>query len=331
TMVFLWHGLFILATSTLVLTDDANINVKCRKDSVIVTWKVGQALASYPSRLLLGNCAPSKFSRTSDGGGKAVFHYRLSECRFRQMRTKKLLVFKNMLAFRPLMGQYTTTTNYPIECAFERPEWVRPYLEPAFGALQDYGRLVFSMGLLNDDLSGPALSNVFTLGSFIYVWAAVEQQMHQPLMLYMEECVATNTAVIGPDSQIFPVIANQGCLVDKSSRFLPRSDSSFLLLQLQAFKFAMGSEVYLHCKLVVWDPDDLNEEKKACLNSIGRWELLDDPFQNDLCHCCDSGCRTRKQKPKELAQRRVLGPLVINSSTSNNDGNKSAFLGKDYS
>uniref|UniRef100_A0A4W4H382 ZP domain-containing protein n=1 Tax=Electrophorus electricus TaxID=8005 RepID=A0A4W4H382_ELEEL len=304
-----------------------NINVKCRKDSVIVTWKVGQALASYPSRLLLGNCAPSKFSRTSDGGGKAVFHYRLSECRFRQMRTKKLLVFKNML-----------TSNFSLtSAANSRPEWVRPYLEPAFGALQDYGRLVFSMGLLNDDLSGPALSNVFTLGSFIYVWAAVEQQMHQPLMLYMEECVATNTAVIGPDSQIFPVIANQGCLVDKSSRFLPRSDSSFLLLQLQAFKFAMGSEVYLHCKLVVWDPDDLNEEKKACNfnRDLGKWELLDDPFQNDLCHCCDSGCRTRKQsfqsEPKELAQRRVLGPLVINSSTSNNDGNKSAFLGKDYS
>ncbi|KAK1799182.1 hypothetical protein P4O66_007432, partial [Electrophorus voltai] len=162
-------------------------------------------------------------------------------------RTKKLLVFKNMLAFRPLMGQYTTTTNYPIECAFER------------------------------------------------------------------------------------------CLVDKSSRFLPRSDSSFLLLQLQAFKFAMDSEVYLHCKLVVWDPDDLNEEKKACNfnRDLGKWELLDDPFQNDLCRCCDSGCRTRKQsfqsEPKELAQRRVLGPLVINSSTSNNDSNQSAFLGKDYS
>uniref|UniRef100_A0AAY5ETP4 ZP domain-containing protein n=1 Tax=Electrophorus electricus TaxID=8005 RepID=A0AAY5ETP4_ELEEL len=294
------HGWLYLCS----LTD---INVKCRKDSVIVTWKVGQALASYPSRLLLGNCAPSKFSRTSDGGGKAVFHYRLSECRFRQMVTTEM----------------HETSNFSLtSAANSRPEWVRPYLEPAFGALQDYGRLVFSMGLLNDDLSGPALSNVFTLGSFIYVWAAVEQQMHQPLMLYMEECVATNTAVIGPDSQIFPVIANQGCLVDKSSRFLPRSDSSFLLLQLQAFKFAMGSEVYLHCKLVVWDPDDLNEEKKACLNSIGRWELLDDPFQNDLCHCCDSGCRTRK---------RVLGPLVINSSTSNNDGNKSAFLGKDYS
>lgn len=25
-------------------------------------------------------------------------------------------------------------------------------------------------------------------------------------------------------------------------------------------------------------------------NFIDRWELLDDPFQDDLCHCCDYDC-----------------------------------------
>ncbi|XP_076838208.1 zona pellucida glycoprotein 3f, tandem duplicate 2 [Brachyhypopomus gauderio] len=327
-MVFLWHVLLVLAAPTLVLSIDPNVQLECRKDSVKVTWKVDQALVDKPSRLLLGNCFPSKFSRTADGGGIAIFHYRLSECRFRQMKTKKHLVYKNVLAFRPLTGPSTTTTNYPIECVYERPAWIHPYVEPAFGALQGHGKLVFHMGLLNDDLSGPALSRIFTLGSFIYIWAAVEQQNHQPLMLHMDECVATNTAALGPESQIYPVITNKGCLVDGKSghsRFLARSDPSSLVLRLQAFTFALNTEVYFHCKLTVWDPENLNEEKKSCNfnRDLGGWELLDDPSHNDLCRCCDYGCRKRKQsfhsEAKERVERHVLGPLVITSGSSNRD------------
>lgn len=27
---------------------------------------------------------------------------------------------------------------------------------------------------------------------------------------------------------------------------------------------ALFPQVYIHCKLIAWDPDDLNEMKKAC-------------------------------------------------------------------
>lgn len=85
------------------------------------------------------------------------------------------------------------------------------------------------------------------------------------------------------------------CLVDgkkADSRFLPRYHSSAIVLHLQTFKFAPGEEVsgalvvgisgvlgklvstaspfssllqvYIHCKLVAWDPELLNEGKKAC-------------------------------------------------------------------
>lgn len=28
--------------------------------------------------------------------------------------------------------------------------------------------------------------------------------------------------------------------------------------------FCISTQVYIHCKLVVWDPEDLNEKNKAC-------------------------------------------------------------------
>lgn len=81
------------------------------------------------------------------------------------------------------------------------------------------------------------------------------------------------------------------CLLESmrgNSIFLPRYHSSALILYLQAFKFPLGEavsltvvakglfstqqffavfyapQVYIHCNLVAWDPNDLSESKKTC-------------------------------------------------------------------
>ncbi|XP_072543055.1 zona pellucida glycoprotein 3f, tandem duplicate 2 [Salminus brasiliensis] len=321
-MPFLRQCFVLLATAVLVLSSE-DIHIECESETVKVTWKVNKEMAERPARLLLGNCLPSEFTPAAYGGGLAVFHSRLSECRFREKRTQRKLIYENRLTFRPLPKPNPAAFTYNVTCSYPRPEWIHTFLVPSTGVLEGRGRLIFHMGLLNDDLSGPAVSNSIPLGSFIHIWAAVEQQAHQPLILYLEECVASTTLTLEPESLMYPIITNKGCLVDGkvgSSKFLPRYHSSSIFLQLQAFSFALEQEVYIHCKLVVWDPETPNEKKKACNynKALGGWELLDDPSKSNLCNCCDYGCGWREKRGlhSDFHGSVVLGPLIITASSS---------------
>lgn len=61
-----------------------------------------------------------------------------------------------------------------------------------------------------EELSGVAQTNVIPLGSFMPIWAAVEQKSHQPLLLLMEECVAVSTPDLQAEGQVYPIITNKG-------------------------------------------------------------------------------------------------------------------------
>uniref|UniRef100_A0A3B1IEX6 Zona pellucida glycoprotein 3f, tandem duplicate 2 n=1 Tax=Astyanax mexicanus TaxID=7994 RepID=A0A3B1IEX6_ASTMX len=299
-----------------------DIHVECKSKSVTVTWKVSEEMATNPARLFLGNCLPTEFTPAARGRGVAVFESQLSECRFKERRTQKKLIYENHLTFRPLPKPNPASFTYSVVCSYQRKTVVCVVCGFAFSSLS----LKQSQ---TDDLSGPAVSNIVSLGSFINIWAAVEQQVHQPLILYLEECVATTTQNMSPESLIYPIISNKGCLVDGkfgSSRFLPRYHSSSVFLRLQAFTFAQEQEVYIHCKLVVWDPKNPNEGKKACNYNKERklWELLDDPSRSDLCSCCDYECGGRMKRGVDsefhgLAQSVVLGPLIITANSTRND------------
>lgn len=75
--------------------------------------------------------------------------------------------------------------------------------------------------------------------------------------------------------------------IGNRARFLPRYHSSALTLYLQSFKMPVSNQVrrnesvlsffpskywnvfcaaqvYIHCNLIVWDPEGLSEDKKAC-------------------------------------------------------------------
>ncbi|CAB1431498.1 unnamed protein product [Pleuronectes platessa] len=320
-MTHLSLGVIIVAVLAATVAD-ADVKVVCEKDSVKITWRISAELVPNAARLFLGSCMPTQLSVLPTGEGEAHFNYKFADCKFKKLMKGKRLIYQNELTYRPQSKMHPAALIHPIECVYKRPEsWIPPFLKPGSGVSEGQGELVVHMALLNAQLTGLAKTNVIPLGSFMPIWAAVEQKSHQPLLLLMEECVAASTPELHPGSPVYPIIANKGCLLESvrgHSLFLPRYHSSALILYLQSFKLGLGEEVYIHCKLVVWDPADLDETKKTChyVKDSESWELLDDPLQSSLCSCCDSTCKSRSKRGVEWeshsqSHNSVLGPLVI--------------------
>ncbi|KAI9515480.1 hypothetical protein NQZ68_024984 [Dissostichus eleginoides] len=310
------------------------IRVQCEKDSISITLTIPSRLRQYAARYFLGNCMPSRFNVLPSGEGKAEFNYKLADCNFKRLMKGKNLIYKNELTFRPRPRSSPAAYVYPIECVYPRPKgWVPPFLNPGSGVAEGRGGLKFHMLLLNEKMTEVAETNVIPLGSFMPIWATVEQKSHQPLLLLMEECVAATTPELQANSNVYPIIRNKGCLLDSvkgNSRFLPRYHSSAIILYLQSFKFGLGEEVYIHCKLLAWDPEVLSESKKAChyVKENERWELLDDPMQSSMCDCCSRTCSTRSKRGDEwesngFRHTSVLGPLIIMDPSQQNAHNAS--------
>ncbi|KAI4804576.1 hypothetical protein KUCAC02_026200 [Chaenocephalus aceratus] len=237
----------------------------------------------------------------------------------------KYLLYKNELTFRPRRRPSPAAYVYPIECVYPRPkDWYATIYDPVFKTYS-LGDLQFNIGLMNDDFSGPAESTRFPLGSIIPIMASVVQKTHQPLLLLLEECVAATTPELYPESTMYPIISNKGCLlesVSSRSKFEPRQKSSEIRLSLQTFTFAMGEEVFIHCKLLAWDPNGLDSTKKACHFVEGHgWELLDNLAQSNLCDCCESKCKSRRQRSVAsekhgMVQKAVIGAFTITDVNS---------------
>ncbi|MGH0170258.1 UNVERIFIED_CONTAM: hypothetical protein FKN15_058504 [Acipenser sinensis] len=237
--------------------------VVCGVDSVSVRvlLNIGQALPLDPKGFLLGSCSPSTGSYNT-----VQFQSGLLDCRFMRMefsapRTSSLFFLGSPINIAAAVKQqfYMPLMVYVEECvAASTPElslssqtyplianhglsgWTPPVYNPALGDASGFGKLEFTMGIMNEDFSAPRTSSLFFLGSPINIAAAVKQQFHMPLMVYVEECVAASTPELSPSSQTYPLIANHGCFVDSqaaSSRFLPRVQTSEIRLVVQAFKF----------------------------------------------------------------------------------------------
>ncbi|KAF7222920.1 zona pellucida glycoprotein 3f, tandem duplicate 2 isoform X2 [Nothobranchius furzeri] len=330
-------GVVIMAVLAAAAFAEPDIKVMCEKDSVNVLWRVGPQFVPYAARFFLGSCMPSRWTVLPTGEGEAHFNYKFSDCRFIKQFKGKHIMYQNELSFRPQAKPKPAVFKYPIKCVYKRPEgWVPKFLNPGSGASSGRSKLVFHMALLNEQLTGVAKTNVIPLGSFIPIWAAVEQKAHQPLLLLMDECVAATTPELQPGSQVYPIIGNNGCLLESragNSMFLPRYHSSAIILYLQSFRFGLEGEVYIHCNLVVWDSNELDQQRKAChVKDHGRWELLDDPSRSSLCDCCDSVCAARNKRAAEWEShsrsfKTVLGPIIIvePSSVSNTTSPESGF------
>uniref|UniRef100_A0A7N8YK29 Zona pellucida glycoprotein 3f, tandem duplicate 2 n=1 Tax=Mastacembelus armatus TaxID=205130 RepID=A0A7N8YK29_9TELE len=263
----------------------ADIQVVCANKSVSITWEISADLVPYAARLFLGSCMPSHLNLLPSGKGEVQFNYGFENCKFKKQLTCAMIDL-DLLA-----------------TCFSPANLNNQFLNPG-SVSEGRGSLVFHMALLNEQLTGLATTNVIPLGSFMPIWAQVEQKSHQPLLLLMEECVAAHTPQLHSGSWVYPIINNKGCLLESkqgNSIFLPRYHSSALILYLQSFRLGHEGEVYIHCKLTAWDPDVLDESNKVChyVKETERWSLLDDPFQSSICNCCDSTCKSRSKRQAE--------------------------------
>nr|XP_040027237.1 zona pellucida sperm-binding protein 3-like [Gasterosteus aculeatus aculeatus] len=299
----------------------SDIKVVCGKDFIRIKWKISAELVPKAARLFLGTCMATTLNVLPSGEGEVYFNQKLADCQFQRLITRKYVTFANEMTYRPEPRSKPAAFVHAVQCVYLRPPGIVPSsLNPGYGVSEGRGNLVFHMALLDEKLSSVAKSNVITLGALLPIWATVEQKSHQPLLLLMEECVATSTPELHAGSAVHPIIGNKGCLLEsmtENSLFLPRYQTSAVTLVLQAFQLGHGEEVYIHCKLVAWDPDALDETNKAChyKKESMRWELLDDPSNSSICSCCDSTCASRFKRGVELdhgfSHFSVLGPLII--------------------
>uniref|UniRef100_A0A4W5KDA2 Zona pellucida glycoprotein 3f, tandem duplicate 1 n=1 Tax=Hucho hucho TaxID=62062 RepID=A0A4W5KDA2_9TELE len=195
-------------------------------------------------------------------------------------------------------------------------DWAPPILDLVLFHTYGEGDLVYHMGLMKDDFSGPHLSREYPLGSFIHILATLEQKAHQPLLLLIEECGDRNTRAAAGGLRVpyHQGVCTIGCLVDSmtsNSKFEPRQETSDIHLSLQAFKFTVGEEVYIHCKILAWDPSGLDTSRKAC-HYVQGWELLDDPSHSNLCSCCDSSCKSQRRRGIPSGITSFCTPLKFN-------------------
>uniref|UniRef100_UPI0037E9A648 zona pellucida sperm-binding protein 3-like n=1 Tax=Semicossyphus pulcher TaxID=241346 RepID=UPI0037E9A648 len=317
-MALFWHGALLLSLAA-AMSVYADMKLDCRPDFVTLVWTESRPQADT-SLFRLGNCFPTSVSLR-----EAVFSVDVNDCNFKRLVTGDKLIYLNDLTYISSPDSHIVPFTHPVVCVHERPkDWYPLIYDPVFNTYGQ-GNLVFHIELRNADFSGPAETTSFPLGSFIPIMASVAQNTHQPLLLLLEECVASTTPELQPESSIYPIITNKGCLVDSKisrSKFQPRQTSSEIQLSLQAFRFALGEEVFIHCELVAWDPTLLDNTKKAChyVKDYG-WELLDNPEYSNLCDCCDSSCKSRRTRStasgkRGIVQKAVLGPLTITDVNS---------------
>ncbi|XP_041912671.1 zona pellucida sperm-binding protein 3-like [Alosa sapidissima] len=326
TMVPVFYLVTLLVVTVVQAVD---FSVECGGDFVTVNWPMGLQHEPDldPSLVRLGYCSPTSVS-VLPGGAQVVFPFVEWRCGAEMMALKENIVWSTKLTYNSESG--AVFLLQAVVCMYQRldgwlPHIFRPVIE-TFGTSE----LVFSMSLMNDDFSGPAVTSQYNLGNLIPISASVNQQAHQPLLLLLEECLASTEDQLGPET--YPIITNKGCFTDSRktmSRFQPRQRSSEIQLYLQAFAFALNQPVYIHCKLVAWEENGFNQGKKACHDKNGSWELLDNPAQSSLCSCCDyggdDGCQSRKRRAiggKRMTRDAVVGPLVIVNGKASSERDK---------
>ncbi|XP_008118026.3 zona pellucida sperm-binding protein 3 [Anolis carolinensis] len=323
-----------LALAVAQRVPSTSVLYECNQTSVHLVlpmdpWGTGMELD--PQDLRLGTCPPS-----SANAQQRLFHfeYRLTECGFARLRSVKMVEYSAYLVHSPLYSQsglYNRPFTERINCTrYGSEPWVPAQVTSVKGQLLASGGLVFTATFMKEDFRAPSASAAFLLGSQIHLEFGVKASFHQPLRVFVDECVAATSPELSRSLRNYTVIANYGCFVDgkgADSQFLPRRTPGTLRLSLQAFEFlGLHNDVYLHCRISAWDPNILaHPTRKACSfhRDLKRWELLDD-LNSPFCQCCDSVCqppsfrhkRGLKGSPR-LASEMGVGQVTVRRRSPN--------------
>ncbi|KAG8596606.1 hypothetical protein GDO81_001985 [Engystomops pustulosus] len=287
-----------------------------------------------PKSLTLGRCPVSS---TTALLGFLVFEYRLYDCGFSRMFFGNAVKFFTELVYSPdaAANVFPQPFREQISCISSIHLNPSPLETTVEVKVSGAGQLNFSYQVMTADFSRPLDVKEFLLGSPIFLSISVLTGNHLPLRLFVDECIVASTEDLNTSKQRYTLIDNHGCFVDgkvASSRFLEPLLLDTVRMTFQALKFVDSNEqIYLHCKLMVWDPKAVNG-LKACsyLSDINGWQLLGDP-QSDLCRCCDSTCNLPFRRRRDVADKTgsgifhtlVLGPFNIHSPAVNGSPNLS--------
>ncbi|XP_066461072.1 zona pellucida sperm-binding protein 3-like [Eleutherodactylus coqui] len=310
---------------------------QCNRTSISVAVKsdpLKNRMLLDPRSLSLGKCPVSS---TTALQGFLVFEYKLYDCGFSRMVFGNLVKFFTDLVYRPdaaAVNVFPQPFRKQIICLSNISMIPTPIETTVVVQESGAGHLDFSFQIMNDDFSAPSDIKEFFLGSLIFLAISVETANHMPLQLFVDEAIVAPTNNLSDSEKHYVLINNHGCLVDgkvASSRFVEPLQLDTIRLTFPAMKFVGNDEVYLHFKLIVWDPKTANG-LKACsyLREINRWQLLGNP-QSDLCSCCDSTCKLSSRRKRDTEDKSdagiihtmVLGPFKIHSPSANGSANAS--------
>ncbi|XP_075132085.1 zona pellucida sperm-binding protein 3-like [Leptodactylus fuscus] len=337
-----------------VQSPSSPISLQCNEDSMVVMVNrdfYGNGKLVKPSDLNLGTCASG--SQTTNA--MVIFNNGLEQCGNTLEMTPDWLIYQAILSYTPTASRgvpiiRTNSAVVPIQCFYPRhgnvsSNPIKPTWIPFSTTVTSEERLAFSLRLMTPDWSAPSSFLVFQLGDLFYIEAFLDIQNHEPMMLFVDSCVASLTPDItsGPS---YDIISNNGCLMDgaqedSASVFVsPRPQPNILRFMIDAFLFIDSdtSKIFITCSLraapINQTPDSMN---KACSynKASSSWSPVEG--QSGICQCCSTGNCAAGQgmsrisppgRPRGFGKRdvgsreekhglAVLGPLLVSGAKPN--------------
>ncbi|MGH0174122.1 UNVERIFIED_CONTAM: hypothetical protein FKN15_066972 [Acipenser sinensis] len=178
-----------------------SVTLDCRKDAMVVTvnrdlFGIGYLVSSADLSVGSAGCSAT----SSDSVANTVlFNIQLQDCGSTFQVFPDFLSYTNHLYYKPASVGIITRVNMAdilLECRYPR-RWnvssspIKPTWVPFTSTASTEQILDFSLLLMNDNWSGPRVSNVIYLGDILHVEASVAVDNHVPLRLYVDSCIAT--------------------------------------------------------------------------------------------------------------------------------------------
>nr|XP_033780531.1 zona pellucida sperm-binding protein 3-like isoform X2 [Geotrypetes seraphini] len=283
------------------------VAVQCKEAKMVIIVRkdlFGTGRLIKATDLSLG---PASCKATTSGVGETVtFEVGLHECGSILQMTQDSLIYRTHLSYKPKPSgsQVIVRSNpavVPIHCTYPRTgnvssKAIKPTWAPFSSTISTEEKLAFILRLMNDDWSAERTSAVFHLGEELHIEASVNAGDHIPMILLVDNCVAT----VSPDKDSKPrynIVDFYGCLVDGkqedsfSAFRSPRIQSDKIQFTVDAFRFSeRESLIYITCSLrataIDQAPDPLH---KACsfskVNNV--WSSVEGP--RNICSCCETG------------------------------------------
>uniref|UniRef100_A0A3P8S7Z4 Zona pellucida sperm-binding protein 3 n=1 Tax=Amphiprion percula TaxID=161767 RepID=A0A3P8S7Z4_AMPPE len=302
------------------------VAVRCGESKIQV--EVNQDLQGLgrlidPEDITLGGCSATEIDDLSH---VLIFESELHGCGSMLVMTEFALIYAFTLVYNPkVLGRShiirSQSAVIRVECHYLRKHSVshlHPAWKPNKDTVEAEQKPYFSLQLMDDDWMSERTSSKYALGDTINMQASVMQNIHTPLRVLAESCVATKW----PDSTSEPrqaFIKNSGCLGGRhtGSRFILQSHPDKLQFQVKAYSLRPLRTMYITCKLkAIPASSPVTIERKACSFDVGRWREASGKHQ--FCPCCEVTCGMRKvrdvdteTKDEQWEAKMTLGPIDI--------------------